>query len=444
MLYLTKTFLLNDDTSYSLYAAYAVFAYALPVLGGLLADRLLGIKQAIILGGLLLIVGNVLMALSQLHGFYFGLALTACGTGLYKPNSTTLIGKLYEQHPAKREHGFTLFYLGMNIGATASPFVYGFVKHWGFQYGYWISASLLSISWLTFLSKNKQILQQESTNTNLQQIGLAFLSIILIIALVTLLFFYPFLLNHFLLVFAAIASIVLIINAYKHETVERNRLLTLLALSFFGMCFFAASLQVGSSINLFIQRDINRLIGNWEIPTIMFASLYPLAVIVVAPWMAWLWTHLASYKKEPAIANKLGISLLLASVAFIGFMLAASSSQRNLSSHSPILWILFGNLALGLGEVCLMPAMFSAISQLAPKNTQSTMMGTWFLFIAFGGYLSGLAAKWSNHQSAVLDIVLSSAIYSHTFLKVSIAAFIISCLLFILSPKLKRFTQSNK
>jgi POT family proton-dependent oligopeptide transporter len=443
VLCLTKVFLLNDGLSFSLYGAYATFAYALPVLGGLLADRLLGLKQTIIIGGLLLIIGNLFMAAQQLNSFYIGLALTACGTGLYKPNSTSLIGKLYSGEDAKRDSGFTLFYMGMNIGATLSPFIYGFTKQWGYQHGYLISAFLLLVSWLLFLIKNyrnKLIIQQIQINSQKQ--CLAYLLIFVVVGLVGLLFLYPMLLNNFLLVFAVAALAILFLTAFKREKTERNRLLGLLILGLFGMCFFAASLQVGSSINLFIDRDIYRTLWSWQIPTIMFTSLYPLAVIIVAPFMAIIWSYLANRNKEPTVSVKLGIGLLLAGIGFVCFMAAALSSEQTTMGYLPIMWILLGNLALGTGELCLMPAMFSAISRLAPEDLKSTMMGVWFLFIAFGGYLSSVAAKLSTHQSVAISPFLSDAIYSHAFVKVSIAAFLIAGLLFTLTPWIKSLMKA--
>ena len=152
VLYLTTKFSLTDDKSYSLYGAYAAFSYALPVLGGLLADRLLGLKKTLIIGGLFLIAGNLLMSIPHLNAFYAGLSLTACGIGLYKPNSSSMIGKLYGVQDDRRESGFTLFYIGMNIGATISPFVYGLAGKWGYHYSYLFSAAILFVGWIFFLS----------------------------------------------------------------------------------------------------------------------------------------------------------------------------------------------------------------------------------------------------------------------------------------------------
>lgn len=442
VLYLTTKFFLSDDKSYALYGAYAAFAYALPVLGGVLADRLLGLKQAIVIGGVLLILGNILMMVPTLNSFYIGLALTACGTGLYKPNSSTFVGKLYSGALDKRrDSGYMLFYLGMNIGATASPLVYGLVKHWGYHYSYLTSAILLFFSWVLFLIKNYKTIPSLPQQSSLKAKWLAYGLIIVVTGLVNILFFYPILLNNFLFFFAALTIILLLITTLKYEKIERNRLFALLILSIFGMCFFAASMQVGSSINLFIQRDINRVILGWQIPTIMFTSLYPLAVIVSAPFITAFWTYLSNHNIEPTAPIKLSLSLLFASVAFICFVLATSAGKPG--SHLPILWILLGNLGLGMGEVCLMPVMLSSISRYASANIQGTMMGIWCLFIAFGGYLSGTAARLSNHNLPATNIVLSSKIYSNAFMTISVICLLIALLLFTMTPWIKSLMKSQ-
>ncbi len=439
VLYLTTKFFLNDDKSFSLYGAYAAFSYALPVLGGLAADRLLGLKQSIIIGGLLLIVGNILMGIPTLNCFYIGLGLTACGIGLYKPNSSSLIGKLQNGTSEKSyEDRFTLFYLGMNIGATISPFIYGLVKYWGYQYGYFISAILLFISWLWFVLKNYPTINKVDTLFKLSANCLGYGLIVVVIVLVNILFLFANLMDTFLGVFAVITLTLLMIMICKRESKERNRLFALIMLSIFGMGFFAASLQLGSSINLFIQRDVYRVVWGWRIPTLMFMSLYPFAVVVFAPIITLGWRFLEKLTHvPPSPPFKISISLLLGGVAFLCFVFSAMGSEYNTVSHLPIMWIVLGNLSLGAGEVCVIPVMLSTISRCAPADVQSTMIGIWYLFIAFGGYLSGLAAKIDIMGS----ILTSTSIYAHAFLKISLAMFLLALLLFFLTPVIKSFLQ---
>jgi POT family proton-dependent oligopeptide transporter len=443
VLYLTTKFSLTDSKSYSLYGAYAAFSYALPLLGGFLADRFLGLKQTLIIGGLLLVVGNLLMSFPYLNTFYAGLSLTACGIGLYKPNSSSMVGKLYADHDKRRDSGFTLFYIGMNIGATISPFIYGLSRNWGYHYGYLFSAAILFINWLIFLIHKRHIFlsnldEDKKQLKTLSQKLLIYCSVLAVCILINILFLYPALLSNFLLFSGAIVLSALIFYAVKCEPLERNKMFALLILGLFGMCFFAASLQTGSSINLFIERNINRDVLGYQVPAIMFTSLYPLAVILIAPVMVVIWSYLSNRQKEPTAPAKFGFGLILVSLGFISFMLATMSSGKDTASHIPIFWIVMGNLALGAGEVCLMPIMFSTIALFAPNNLKSTMMGVWYLFIAFGGYLSGFVAKLSSQAgNENTNKILSDAVYQHAFLKISITSFLIACAVFILKPWIK-------
>jgi POT family proton-dependent oligopeptide transporter len=429
ILYLTKVFALSDNASYSLFGAYAAFAYALPVAGGLLADHLLSLKDTIVIGGILLILGNLLMAIPHLQYFYMGLALNACGIGLYKPNSATLVGKLYQHHGSQEESGFTLFYMGMNIGATASPFVYGVIGTWGYHYSYLVSAAILFVNWLGFIIYRRRILFN-SVSSSPGRYWLAYLLIILMCSVVTVLFLHPLVMSRFLPAFAAFVLLGIVIVLFQYKAIERNHLAALLILCFFGTCFFTGSLQVGSSLNLFIERAVNHTLWGWQIPTIMFTSLYPLAVIVSAPAVVAIWSYLADRQREPTVPIKFSLALLLLSIGFGCFMLAALSTHH----YFTLTWILLGNLALGAGELCLAPTLLYAISRLAPTHLKSTMMGIWCLFMAMGGYLSSLIAKLSSHPDYSSHKVISAAVYSQEFIYIALATFAIACVIFILTP----------
>jgi len=449
-LYLSNVFQFVDDKSYSIYGVYATFAFGIPIVGGILADRFLGLKKAIILGALFLIMGNVLLAIPNFKIFSMGLALCVIGVGLYKPNSTILVGKLYSPNDPRRESGFTIFYMAMNIGGMLGPIVYGlFIHSLGWHYGFYTSAVLTTFGIILFLSKIDVFTKNyvEIPKLNIQPLLavktklLVYLSLIITTSIITLTLYRPNLLSFLLIGFCIIVAGGLTIIIRKYSLDERKRIIGLIILSSFAMFFFAASLQVVSSISLFINRDIDRSIFGWTIPTTMFSSLYPFAVILIAPFLTGIWSYLALNKREPSIPTKLSLSLLLASIGFICFSMAAISSQNLLQSFYPIAWIVIGNLCLGTGELCLMPTIFSAISRFAPSNLQSTMIGVLFLFIASAGYLSSLIAKISNNSQVVTSKLmahqLSVSIYNHTFIEISIITFVFFVLFLLLTPWIK-------
>ncbi len=442
VLYVTHTFNLSDDKSYALYATFAALAYALPILGGILADRFLGLKQTIISGGMLIIVGNFVMGIPRLSCFYIGLALTTCGVGLYKPNSTSLVGKLYDFHSPQRESGFTLFYIFMNIGASLSPIVYGFTEKIGYHYAYLISSIILFCSWAVFLfnmHRIKPLKKSHLTHFSLARKISSYVFMVILGFAVYLLFIYPILVNSFFLLFALFILLWLIMTLEKCMPAERLRLIALLVLCVFNMVYFAVSLQVGSSINLFIERQINKTLFGWEIPTVMFTALSPLSIIIAAPFIIKIWAFLAARNQEPTPPTKIMIGLLLAGVSFLLFALAALNSGSS-SSLMPLIWILLGNLALGTGELCLTPTMFAAISRFAPHNLQSTMMGIFFLFIAFGSYLSGFLANLNKYININTDITrkwLENGIYLQNFLVIAVLTLLIASFLYFLTPWIK-------
>jgi len=446
VLYLTKVFLFNDSASYSLYGAYAAFAFALPVIGGVLADRLIGFRHAIIAGIILLIIGNLLLATSSYAIFCLGLAISLTGIGLYKANSTTLVGLLYAEHDPRRESGYTLFYMGLNIGATLGPIVYGLIiRQFGWHIGFIFSAVILVINLICFLYKNAthfaiQTIEKNNIKlTSWLHYNLLYIGIAATCWLISLLLRHAELFSNFIIIFTVIALAYLIYGAIKQPAIYRNRIFALIIMFVFITCFFAASLQVGSTINLFIDRFVNRTLFGWEIPALIFTSLYPFFVIVMAPLLGKLWQTLAVYKREPAITGKLLIGLILASVGFCCF--TGATLQYHSTSYLALIWIVAGNACLGIGELCIAPPVFAAISRLAPANLRGTIMGSVFLFVAFGGYLSGIIARLQPRMDtlAATDVTAFRSI----FIDIIGLTLLVTVILIIIIPLIKKLMAIN-
>ena len=435
VLYLTKTFMLSDDKSYVLYGIYLTLSFALPVAGGLFADRIIGLRKALIIGAILLIAGNILLTIHNINTFYYGLAITICGTGLYKASCTSMIGLLYPNKDiTRREAGFTFFYAGMNIGAVLGAIVYGLVAHeLGWSTCFIFSAVGIFIGLITFLIN---INPQPALLTTALKNTFIYIAIGLVCFFIGILFILPYIFNDFLLLFSIIILLMLITLLVKQKPSTRYSIFALLIITAFCMFFFAASLQVGSSITLFLQRDVNRILFGWQIPTIVFSSLNPLFVVIMAPVFILIWKFLARYNKEPSSLLKLFYGLTLASISFIVFMFSAISSANN-GHYLPLLLIVFAYLLLGAGEICLSPAILSTISRFSPRNLQGTMMGIWYLSLAFGGYFSGILARISDQSVTQISKVFSIHIYSHTFIIIALITFSMAILLLILSPLIK-------
>jgi len=444
ILFLTTVLLFSDNDSYTLYGLYTTMAFGMPLLGGMLADRFLGQRKAIIVGGILLILGNLLLVIPDLKAFCLGLAVSLVGIGLYKPSTTSLIGQLYKKDDSRRSQGYTLFYVYINIGATLGSIMYGIAaQQWGWRYGFLLSAVSVGISFAVFL-KNARYFEGLGRTPTIRPIQRYMVYVLIGLACIFFggLFYYPAIANYCLL---GVAIILLGMGARmlaNHTDFDRTRLLALLILGLFGVCFFAGSLQVLSSVNLFINRHVNHTIGGWEIPTQFFTALYPFFVIVMAPVLMRVWDNLAAKGKEPSVPGKFCLGLLLCGVGLGCFAWAAQYAVDDTNSLLPLIGIVIGNLCLSTGELALTPAMLAAISQLAPMNLQSTMMGAWFILIAFAGYLSSLLAKFSGEiSSAIQHSVEGTQIYGEFFLTLAVGMMVITMGLFMTRAWIKKLMQ---
>jgi POT family proton-dependent oligopeptide transporter len=443
VLFLTTVLLFSDDHSYTLYGVYTTLAFGMPLLGGILADRWLGQRRAILAGSVLLIIGNLLLVIPDLRTFCLGLAISLMGIGLYKPNGTSLVGQLYKKEDSRRSSGFTLFYMYINIGATVGSIIYGLAAQtWGWRYGFLLSAISIALSLIVFL-KNSQHFAGIGQSPELKRSHqlLIYLLIGVGCVLIGLLFYYPSIANYCIAALGVAMLLLFLRMLMTHLVFDRSRLLALLLLGLFGTCFFTGSLQVLSSVSLFINRHVNHTIGTWEIPTQFFTALYPLFVIVVAPVLMHIWSTLALRAKEPSVPTKFCVGLLLCGLGLGCFAWTASYASTDSTSLLPLMGIVIGNLCLSAGELCLIPAMLAAINQLAPINLQSTMIGAWFMLIAFGGYLSGLIARLSSESTILQSSVEGTQLYSHFFLTLSVSMLITTALLMISTPWIKRLMQ---
>lgn len=431
VLYFLHTFQLTRSDSYLLYGAYAAFAYSLPILGGIVADRWLGSKKAVIIGGSINCFGNFLLISSHHYLFCLGLATSLIGCSLYKSSSTHLVGTLYQDGSSKKEQGFTLLYLSINAGGVLGPLVYGLVIYAvGWNFGFLCSALgiLISIIWFT---SNRHLWEQDKKSEPLKFSIKTFLHIGIVGAclLLSLPFYLPSIIN--VLVFAVfIGSIIYLVGAIiKYKDKDQRRLIALLLISFFGMFYFAAGLQIGTTITLFIQSKIQQGFIKTQLPASIFSTLYPLFVLLLAPFFTYLWSSLKAKGILINTPSKLAIGMALAALGISAF---AFASLTNFIMTG----VLIGNLLLSAGELALTPAVYTAISDLSPAGMKSTMMGCWLLFIALGGYLSSLLASVSHLVITIIPFHQTE--YFGEFLFIASFIFLIFLVLVTFIPKLSK------
>ncbi len=432
VLYATQALLFTDNHAYALYGVFTALTFATTVLGGILADRFFGMRQTIVMGASLVIVGNSLLFLAGQHFLYLGLSLIICGIGLFKPNSASYVGALYKDTEAKSEHAFSIFYAGMNAGALLGPLTYGYISHrYGWLYGFGLSAIGMLSSLTIFLCAKIKAAEDELSIVRLPARTIIYIALLITIAVFTLLLQHPSFFGK-LLLFIGLATIIgLSIAALNSTELDRRRILGLSILVFFCIFFFAASLQTATTLTLFIERDVSRTILGFNIPTAMFLSIEPFFIILTAPLIGLFWTFLERKKCDPTYATKVASGLILAAASFAVFALASLYNDK--ANHLSLTYIVLGNLLLGLGELCVLPVALSAIAQFAPIHMRSTMMGILFLALAFSGYLAGVMASLVSTNANSHAVVN----YAQAFIEIAAVTFLVGLIMFMVNIKLR-------
>lgn len=432
ILYTSSIFNFSDQASYLIYGTYLALFCSLPIVGGMITDKYLSEYNSVILGAVLMIVGNLVLFVESKFFLFSGLAATITGTALYKTTCTNLVGKLHSENTKAKNNAYTFFYTVLNCGAILGPISYGIIgAYLGWHYCFLFSAFGVGgclILFIIFRLDFSRIADEFYVKHKLRKLkALIMVGITFCITTVLLLNFSVF--NEFVPVLMATIIAVYLCILSKQKKSHRNRILGLLVLLTICIFFFSASLQVGSSLTLYLDRFVDRKILSWEIPVTFFASLDPLFLVLTAPLFSFLWSKLASVNKEPAVAIKLSLGLCLACLGFICFLFASLSS--NFGYYITFISIILGYFFIGAGEICLSPAVLSSISIYSPKNIQNMMMGSWYFFMSIAGYLGGYIdqAITAGGQSSIIDL-------QHIFIFVVLLTLLTGGLSFLLSKSI--------
>ncbi len=344
-----------------LYGTYTGLVYITPLIGGWLADNYLGQRLSVLIGGVLMALGQFalfapesILPLSSTVSLYLGLGLSIAGNGMFKPNISTMVGDLYEEGDNRRDGAFTIFYMGINAGSFLSGLIVGAVVVYTQDYktGFLVSgiAMLLSV-----------ILQKLLANKYLGNIGVE-----------------------------ASAKKDLATNGEKQALtpVEVDRLKVILILGLFVVVFWAGFEQAGGLMNLYANDYTDRMIGDFEVPVAWFQSLNPFFIIIFAPLVSMLWVKMGP--KEPTSPVKFAIALLMLAIGFVFMIFAAMEQGGDLTVKTSMFWLVAAYFFHTMGELCLSPIGLSMITKLAPLRLASLMMGAWFGFNAIANKVAGM------------------------------------------------------
>lgn len=374
---------LQEDDASLIMGFFQAFVYLTPLIGGWLADQYLGQRRSITIGGILMMLGQfVLFAEMGVGGFIGGLTLLCIGNGFFKPNISTVVGNLYSQNDPRRDGGFTIFYMGINLGALIAPFICGYFGEnvsFGYRYGFLAAGVGMLVGLIILWIMGDKILG------DLGKVPAAKLKKA----------------QDALDAAAGKAA-----PAKGFTKVEKDRLWVIAILVFFSTFFWAGFDQAPTSMNYYTRDYINRSIGGALIPTSFFQSINPFLIITLAFVFSYMWVWLDKRGKNPSTPAKMGIGITLLGIGFL-FMVGAALDRGPAAGLDPsvkagIMWVIFAYMLHTMGELCLSPVGLSMITKLAPARLTSLMMGVWFLsvFLAnlLGGWLAGYIAipKESN------------------------------------------------
>ena len=446
VLYFLKALDISNTLTYTTYGAFTALSFIMAILGGLLADKWFGFRKLVLLGMALSLIGNLVLAVGIKNLTTFGLTCLIFGAGLFVPNNSNLLGTFYEAADHRRARDFTIFYIGTNVGGLLGPVMYGILATYNWNYPF-AAAAVFIAGWLLLYFKNKNIFRNHglppSSNSALPQNKkrhwvFVYLTMIGILIASFLILENPVWAGKLLIVVGLVSLLLIVITALRKQPQECKNIFMLILMIICALLFFASAFQIYTSLLMFVDQDVNRNFINWEIPSSAFSSLEPFFIVLISPLAAHLWKHLSYKNKEPSPLTKLATGLLLAGFSFGIFSLSAYYAAHSTKNVS-ILWILSGNLLLGLGEICIIPTLIATITQLAPKTMKGTMMGLLYLALAFSGYFAGVIGKLTaidtQHNA-------SSIFYFHVYIKIFYLALGISTIIYGISYLIKR-TQGN-
>jgi POT family proton-dependent oligopeptide transporter len=397
----------SDQTATAIYGLYTAAVYAIALPGGWIADRLVGGQKAVWYGGIIIMCGHFILAIPSVWAFFTGLAFVAVGTGLLKPNISVIVGEFYPPGDHRRDGGFTIFYMGINVGAALGPLVCGFLAAENWHYGFAAAGFGMLFGLAQFKltqdqlgdagrlpparKENDQAFERKawgviaaslavvacvmvaalSGRLVLDAVAMAQVSTYVIAGFGALYFVYLFALGNL-------------------SPEERDRVIVLIVLFIACAVFWSGFEQAGSSLNLFADRYTIREFGSFEIPATWFQSLNPVFIIVLAPFYSMIWIALARRSLDPSSPLKFAIGLVILGLGFavmIGAATLVADGQQVLPT-----WLFFTYLLHTMGELALSPVGLSSVTKLSPRRYVGQLMGVWWLATALGNILAGLLA----------------------------------------------------
>ena len=438
--YLTQHWLFNDGKSNLIYGAYTSLVYITPVLGGYLADRYLGQRKAVLFGGVLLAIGHATMAVEGVGGqsdptinvFWLALALIIVGSGFLKANISVMVGQLYRLTDMRRDAAYTIFYMGINVGAALGTILVGYLgQRVGWSWGFGLAGIGMVAGLIVFVLGKKVLLGAGEApaplerNKEIMIYGTGLAAVAVMWALVQ----YQDVIEGLLWISGIALLGYVLYESFKLPKEPRERMFAILFLIALNPLFWGLFEQAGGSFNLYTDRFVDRA----GVPASIFQSINPIYIILFAPVFAGLWQWLGKRGLEPSAPAKFALALAQVGIGFLIFVWGANTVGPEVAT--PVVFVFLLYLLHTTGELCLSPVGLSAMNRLAPSFMASLIMGAWFYMTAVGNFVAGKIGEATGGESGEMTKEATLAIYN----KIGWITVGVSVIVLALSPFVKRW-----
>lgn len=427
ILYMTHVFGFNDSKGYAILGVFSALAYIATLIGGYVADRLYGFVQTTLMGGFLLILGYGLLSFSNAFLLYPALATIVIGNGLFKPNISSILGLQYEKNDARRDAGFTLFYVGINLGVFLAGFS-GYLKDFiGWHASFFAACVGMSIGVFTFwYGKRHLIPEPPIEQVNLSKpvfFGLLAGSVIAISFLLKL----SIIANAVLPILGLVLLVFLGYQTIRLEFAEKMKFILLCLLILFSIIFWTLFLQLFFSANLFIDRLVVKEWGGLHLTSTIFYASESIFIIALGPVVAWVWKTLSDIHINPQPILKFTLGLVFSGLCFLTLGISIYYPDSHHMIHPS--WIFLSYFFITIGELLISPIGLSAVTQLAPSHLTGLMMGIWFVATGFGGLFAGKIAMLATIPESIKTEAAKLSIYQNAFFDFAYMAFFVALVL---------------
>ena len=468
-LYLVNALQWDTPSAANLYGTYTMSVYVTPIIGGYLADRFIGTRRSLVIGSIVISLGHFTLAFPGMTTFYVGLGLIIIGTGFFKSNVSTMVGQIYHEGDPRRDSGFTIFYMGINLGAFLGPIVCGGLaqsSRFGWHYGFAAAGVGMILGLIVYLwgrdkylpgigvaaSRRDPATRASSASHVTSDPGSNAVTHALVGAVgggvVGWLLGGGNLLG---MMMGVVIGAALGISMLGSRGEERRRVIALFIVVFFVIFFWAAYEQTGSSMNLFADKNTDLNVWSFQVPSSWFQSVNPFVILIFAPIFAAVWTALGRAGREPSTALKMVLGLALLATGFLFMVLGGERADTGVLV-SPF-WLVAAYTFHTWGELCLSPVGLSYVTKVAPVRFASLLMGVWFLANAAANKIAGALAAYTPTPgepprapaSGIGGVIQSMAQTNHGFYMIFvIAGFGAAAIMLLFVPLLKSLTRSVK